>query len=101
MKRGLALLFFLLCFLGHSQSKIKVVDDASNKPVSNVKISCNGSILGYTNVQGVLEFKTSCKNIDIEADTYQKETASVDSSFEVSLVKKSLKNTTAIETVII
>ena len=88
MKRGLLLLFFLICFLGYSQSKIKIVDDASQKPVLNAKISCDNTVIGYTNEQGVLEFKTGCKNIDIDANFYQKETISVESSMEISLLKK-------------
>ncbi|WPO89773.1 DUF5686 family protein [Chryseobacterium sp. HR92] len=100
MKRELLLLFFLLSFLGYSQSKIKIVDDASQKPVINAKVSCDNSIIGYTNEQGVLEFKTGCKNIDIDADSYQKETISVESSMEISLLKK-ISKTTSIEAVVI
>jgi hypothetical protein len=76
------------------------VDDASQKPVFNAKVSCDNTIIGYTNQQGVLEFKTECKNIDIDADSYQKETISVESSMEISLLKKSSK-TTSIEAVVI
>ncbi|WP_249413562.1 DUF5686 family protein [Chryseobacterium indologenes] len=76
------------------------MDDASQKPVFNAKVSCDNTVIGYTNEQGVLEFKTGCKNIDIDADSYQKETVSVESSMEVSLLKKSSK-TTSIEAVVI
>ncbi|MDR6464998.1 hypothetical protein [Chryseobacterium sediminis] len=76
------------------------MDDASQKPVFNAKISCDNTVIGYTNEQGVLEFKTGCKNIDIDADSYQKETVSVESSMEISLLKKSSK-TTSIEAVVI
>lgn len=100
MKRGLQLFFFLICFLGYSQLKIKVVDAASQKPVSKAKIFCGSTIFGYTNTQGILEFKAECKNIEVEADSYQKETTTVESSMEVFLIKKPLK-TTNIETVII
>jgi hypothetical protein len=100
MKRVLLLLFFLLSFLGYSQLKIKVVDDASQKPVFNAKISCGNTIIGYTDQQGILEFKTGCKDIDIDADSYQKENINVESSMEVSLIRKSSK-TTDIETVVI
>lgn len=100
MKRSLLLLFFLICFLGYSQSKIKVVDDASQKPVYKAKVSCDNTVIGYTNEQGILEFKTGCKNIDIDADSYQRETITVESSMEVSLLKKTSK-TTNIEAVVI
>ncbi|MBP2615922.1 hypothetical protein [Chryseobacterium jejuense] len=100
MKRGLQLLFFLICFWGHSQFRIKVVDDSSQKPISNAKVFCGNTILGYTNTQGVLEFKTACKNIEVEAELYQNGTTPIESSMEVSLSKKSSK-TTNIETVVI
>ncbi|BAP30584.1 uncharacterized protein CHSO_1547 [Chryseobacterium sp. StRB126] len=100
MKRGLQLLFFLICFWGHSQLRIKVVDDSNQKPISNAKVFCGNTILGYTNTQGVLEFKTACKNIEVEAELYQNGTTPIESSMEVSLSKKSSK-TTNIETVVI
>ncbi|WP_228451316.1 MULTISPECIES: hypothetical protein [unclassified Chryseobacterium] len=76
------------------------MDDASQKPVFKAKISCDNSVIGYTNEQGILEFKTGCKNIDVEAESYQKESVTVESSMEVSLLKKTLK-TTNIEAVVI
>ncbi|WP_414846873.1 hypothetical protein [Chryseobacterium sp. IT-36CA2] len=76
------------------------MDDASQKPVFNAKVSCDNAIIGYTNEQGILEFKTGCKNIDIDADSYQKENITVESSMEVSLLKKT-SATTNIEAVVI
>lgn len=100
MKRGLQLFFFLICFLGYAQLKIKVVDGSNQKPIANAKVFCGSSILGYTNTQGILEFKTACKNVEVEADFYENGTTPVESSMEVSLSKKSSK-TTNIETVVI
>lgn len=100
MKRGLQLFFFLICFLGYSQLKIKVVDASNQKPVSKAKIFCGSTVLGYTDTQGSLEFKTECKNIEVEAESYQKETTPVESSMEVFLNKK-ISKTTNIETVVI
>ncbi|MDH5034339.1 hypothetical protein [Chryseobacterium cucumeris] len=76
------------------------MDDASQKPVYKAKVSCDNTVIGYTNEQGILEFKTGCKNIDIDAESYQKETLTVESSMEVSLLKKTSK-TTNIEAVVI
>ncbi|WP_228445980.1 hypothetical protein [Chryseobacterium gleum] len=76
------------------------MDDASQKPVFKAKVSCDNMLIGYTNEQGILEFKTGCKNIDIEADSYQKESLTVESSMEVSLLKKTSR-TTNIEAVVI
>ncbi|WP_330745628.1 hypothetical protein [Chryseobacterium sp. CP-77] len=76
------------------------MDDASQKPVYKAKVSCDNAVIGYTNEQGILEFKTGCKNIDIDADSYQRESITVESSMEVSLLKKTSK-TTNIEAVVI
>ncbi|MGX5686187.1 hypothetical protein ACWKWW_16695 [Chryseobacterium cucumeris] len=76
------------------------MDDASQKPVYKAKVSCDNAVIGYTNQQGILEFKTGCKNIDIDADSYQRESITVESSMEVSLLKKTSK-TTNIEAVVI
>jgi len=100
MKRFLLLLFFLMFFFGYSQSKIRVIDETDQKPISNAKISCDGKILGFTDIQGSLEFKASCSTIEIQAERYQKETASVEADMEVSLLKKTSK-TTDIEEVVI
>ncbi|WFB67585.1 hypothetical protein [Chryseobacterium sp. WX] len=76
------------------------MDDASQKPVYKAKVSCDNAVIGYTNEQGILEFKTGCKNIDIDADSYQRESITVESSMEVSLLKKT-SQTTNIEAVVI
>lgn len=76
------------------------MDDATQKPVYKAKVSCDNAVIGYTNEQGILEFKTGCKNIDIDADSYQRESITVESSMEVSLLKKTSK-TTNIEAVVI
>lgn len=100
MKRVLLFIFFWVFAFGYSQSKIKVIDDADKTPVPNAKISCNGKTLGITNNQGILEFSSRCKRIEIEAVNYQKETAQVEDTTEVLLLKIS-SNTTAIETVVL
>ncbi len=100
MKRFLVLLFFLMYFFGYSQSKITVIDETDRKPVSNAKVSCGGKILGYTNVQGVLEFTAACNNVEVEAERYQKEMATVENDMEISLSKK-MPKTTSIEEVVI
>lgn len=100
MKRVLLFIFFLISIFGFSQSKIKVVDDASKIPVPNAKVFCNNKLLGETDAQGILEFKSKCKSITVQANQYQKETSVVENDMIVSLIKKSSK-TTAIEEIII
>lgn len=100
MKRVLFIIFFWTFIFGYSQSKINVTDEVNNSPIINAKIFCNGSFLGQTNSNGILEFKTKCKSIEVQADNYQKETVLVEDNIEVSLYKTSSK-TTSIETVIL
>lgn len=100
MKRVLLIIFFWSSVFGYSQSKITVIDESDKVPVSQAEILCNGKIIGKTDSQGFLEFKTQCKNIEIRASRYQKETAPVEDHMQVSLFKNSSKTTT-IETVIL
>ncbi|RNA62871.1 hypothetical protein D1631_13485 [Chryseobacterium nematophagum] len=100
MKRSLLILFFWLSVFGYSQSKITVVDETDQKPINQAQIFCNGKILGQTNSQGVFEFKTKCKSIQVEANHYQKETVLVENNMQVSLLKRSSKTTT-IEAIIL
>lgn len=100
MKRVLALLFLMISFFGFTQSRIKVIDENDQKPISNAKISCEGKVLGFTDTQGTLEFKSSCSTLEIQAEKYQKEVVSVEADMEVSLLKKASK-TTDIEEVVI
>ncbi|MDV7698313.1 hypothetical protein N6B72_15415 [Chryseobacterium soli] len=100
MKRVLLFLFFLISFFGFSQSKITVIDETDKAPISHAKISCGITTLGYTNSQGVLEFNTTCSNIEIEAEGHQKESAFVEKNMQVSLFKNSSK-TTDIEAIVI
>ncbi|MDQ1095432.1 MULTISPECIES: hypothetical protein [Chryseobacterium] len=100
MKRILFIIFFLAFILGYSQSRIRVIDDITKSAVSHASISCNNTVLGYTDDNGILEFETACKRIEVKADRYQTETVSVEKNFQVVLKKESSK-TTDIEAVII
>ncbi|EJL73009.1 hypothetical protein [Chryseobacterium populi] len=100
MKRVLLVIFFWTSVFGYSQSKITVIDESDKTPVSQAEILCNGKIIGRTDSQGILEFKTQCRSVEIRASHYQKETVPVDDNMEVSLLKNSSKTTT-IETVIL
>ncbi|MEY8759420.1 hypothetical protein [Chryseobacterium tongliaoense] len=98
MKRVLLIIFFWSSVFGYSQSKITVIDESDKTPVSQAEILCSGKIIGKTDSQGILEFKTQCKSVEIRADRYQKETAPVEDNMKISLFRSSSKTTT-IETV--
>ena len=100
MKRSLGFIFLWAFIFGFSQSKISVYHEADQTPIANAAVSCDNKILGKTNSEGFLEFKTKCKNIQIEASGYYKESTLVEDQMKVMLTKTSSK-THAIETVIL
>jgi len=100
MKRFITVLLFWLFAFGYSQSKLTIINESDRKPVPNATISCNNKILGQTDSNGFFEFKTKCKNIQIEAENFYKESALVEGRMLVSLIKTSSK-TTAIEMIIL
>ncbi len=100
MKRVLLFIFFLISVFGFSQSKIRVADESNDVPISGARVLCNGKILGNTDRQGYLEFKSKCKNLRIEAENYQKETVTAEENMNVSLLRTDSK-TTSIEMVVL
>lgn len=100
MKKVFLLPFIFSFLFGFSQSKIFVIDEASKQPIENAKVSCNNKILGETNSNGYLELKTSCKNLQIVAKNYYKESALKEKKMQVSLLKTTSK-INSIETVIL
>lgn len=97
------LLSFLLSFLFlnvAAQSKITVLKAGEGTPITNATVSCNKKILGKTNAQGVLQFRTKCKKVDVKAPGYYEDEAVVDQVMEIALSKTDPK-TQSIEAVII
>lgn len=100
MKRSLSFIFLWAFIFGFSQSKITVFNEADNAPIRNAAILCNGKVLGKTNTAGFLEFKTKCKDIQIEASGFYKESVFLENTTQIFLTPTSSK-TFAIETVIL
>ncbi|MGO4710240.1 hypothetical protein AB4Y90_14265 [Chryseobacterium sp. 2TAF14] len=100
MKRNLGFIFLWAFIFGFSQSKIGVFNEADKTPIANATVSCNSKILGKTNAEGFLEFKTKCKKIQIEASGFYKESTLPEDNIKIYLTKTSSK-TFAIETVIL
>lgn len=97
------LLSFLLLFLFlnvAAQSKITVLKAGEGTPITNATVSCNKKILGKTNAQGVLQFRTKCKKVDVKAPGYYEDEAVVDQVMEIALSKTDPK-TQSIEAVVI
>ena len=91
MKKILSFVLFLLYVFGFSQSKIMVFNEANHTPIPHAEILCNNVVLGKTDHYGFLEFKPSCKNIEIRADGFYTENAVVEKFIKVSLIKASYK----------
>ncbi|MEG1591203.1 hypothetical protein [Chryseobacterium sp.] len=100
MKGKLSFVFLWIFIFGFSQSKITVFNDVNKIPIANASVSCNGKILGKTDVTGSLEFKTKCKNVQIEASGFYKESTLLENTTQIYLTPTSSK-TFAIETVIL
>lgn len=86
--KKLSLFIFLLAFLNtFSQSKITVLNTDGRLPLANATVSCDKKLLGKTNAQGTLQFRTRCKIVDVEAKGFFKDEAVVDKVMEVVLTK--------------
>ncbi|WP_294311491.1 DUF5686 family protein [uncultured Chryseobacterium sp.] len=79
----LPFLFFTVLFFG--QSQLKVLSKTDRKPIHNAAVYCEDELLGKTDLNGSISFKTKCKKIEILADNFQDVTADVKKSMEVSM----------------
>ncbi len=100
MKKISALLLLLFFFTISAQSKITVFKAGERTPISGVSISCNDKLIGKTNALGVLQFRTRCKEVNVEASGYYEDDAVVDKVMEIALSKTDPK-TQSIEAVVI
>src|SRR5690606_32497942 len=101
MKKNFLLFLFSFLFLTLSaQSKITVLSAGDGAPLGNATVTCDAKLLGRTNAQGVLNFRTKCKKVDVKAPGYYEDEAVVDRVMEISLSKTDPK-TQSIEAVAI
>ena len=100
MKKFNLLLFSLLFTTVFSQSKLTVLQAGSESPIFNATVYCGKNVVGKTNSQGVLEFKTKCKKVDVKATGFYEGDVVVDKVMEISLTKVDPK-AHSIETVMI
>ena len=86
--KKLSILLFYIFFIGiFGQSKITVLKAGERTPIPNASVFCNDKILGKTNVNGVLEFKTKCKKVDVRASDFYEADVVVDQVMEITLAK--------------
>jgi len=95
------ILLFSLVFAGlFSQSKIVVKETQNQSPVSGAEISCNQKIIGKTDKDGILNFKTKCRKVKISANGFYEDDVVVDKFMEISLSRTDPK-VQNIETVVL
>ena len=100
MKKSAAFLLILFTTIVFAQSKITVIKAEDRNPLANAAVSCNGKILGRTNVQGILEFRTRCKKVNVNAAGFYEDDVVVDKVMEAELVRVDPK-LQSIQTIII
>ncbi|KPH13519.1 DUF5686 family protein [Chryseobacterium sp. ERMR1:04] len=76
-------LFFTILFFG--QTQLKVFNKNNKQPIQNVAVYCDDNLLGKTNHEGILSFKTKCKKVEILASNFEDALADVKKSMEVSM----------------
>ena len=100
MKNYFAFFFIMIAVTISGQSKITVLKTGERTPIINATISCKGKILGKTDAQGILNFKTKCEKVDVKAAGFYEDEVVVDKVMELGLSKTDPK-TQSIEGVII
>lgn len=76
-------LFFSLLFFG--QSQLKVLSKTDKQPVRNAAVYCEDELLGKTDLNGSLSFKTKCRKVEILASNFQDIIAEVKKNMEVTM----------------
>lgn len=84
----------------HAQSKIIVKNSVNQQPILGATVKCGKTVLGKTNISGELEFKTTCKKVDVSAAGFYEDEAVVDKVMEAFLSTEDPK-TKSIKTVVL
>ena len=74
--------FFTLYF---SQNQLQVINTKNQKAVYNAAVYCDDDLLGKTDANGKLTFKTKCKKVEIFANNFEDKEVSVQKEMKVSL----------------
>lgn len=82
-------LFFAVLFFG--QTHLKVFNKSSKQPIQNAAVYCDDNLLGKTNQEGILSFKTKCKKVEILASNFEDILADVKTSMEIPMQPSSEK----------
>lgn len=86
MKKRILQFILSLSFVAlFSQSKISVKIAGSDKALSQASVYCDKKLLGTTNANGELEFKTKCSRVTVKHDGYEDADVVVDKVMEIAL----------------
>ena len=85
MKQTLSALFLSFFTLYFSQNQLQVINAKNQKAVYNAAVYCVDDLLGKTDANGKLTFKTKCKKVEIFANNFEDKEVSVQKEMKVSL----------------
>lgn len=85
MTKFLSPLFLFFAAIVFGQTQLKVVNKADKQPVYNAAVYCDDALLGKTDLNGALSFKTKCKKVEILASNFEDVTADVRKNMEVAM----------------
>lgn len=85
MAKFLSPLFLFVTVLLFGQTQLKVFNKNSKQPIQNAAVYCDDNLLGKTDHEGILNFKTKCKKVEILASNYEDVMADVKKSMEIPM----------------
>ncbi|SEM41051.1 hypothetical protein SAMN05421856_10364 [Chryseobacterium taichungense] len=85
MTKFLSPLFLFFTALVFGQTQLKVFNKADKQPIYNAAVYCDDALLGKTDLNGALSFKTKCKKVEILASNFEDVTADVKKNMEVAM----------------
>ncbi|MEG0697374.1 MAG: hypothetical protein RR447_09575, partial [Algoriella sp.] len=85
MTKLLSTLLLLCTVLIFGQTQLKVFNKTNKKPIENAAVYCDDNLLGKTNYEGSLSFKTKCKKVEILASNFEDALVDVKKSMDVGM----------------
>ena len=85
MTRLLFPLFLFFTALVFGQTQLKVFNKTTKQPIYSAAVYCDDELLGKTDLNGTLSFKTKCKKVEILASNFEDVLAEVRNTMEVAM----------------
>lgn len=100
MKKLLYFLIIIFSNIAFAQNRLRVSEAGNGNPVRGASVFCNNKLIGKTNYEGILNFKTKCSKVDVKSAGFYEDEVVVDRVMEAVLAKEDPK-VQSIETVLI